>query len=532
MPKAICNNCLFFLSLNVYNALLVKQKYMINSYLRDLVQSNHRVIIPDFGAFLKKDKAATSLENSVTFSPFLRFNDGLLEDYLIEKEHITREVASARVRQYVQDIKQTIAEQRPFYVDDLGAFYEDERSSVQFLFAETEKEAQRKFDELMSKSSAANVSTAMPELEVEASATPLAVVAQLEVEPAPEVKKRTTKKKEAEASSEEESEEVQTIMVKGKKKADMKEAKKRETKDANAVSKTIINVNVNTETDKEELARTDEKAKQLEAANSSLQRWMEEVEKRKEQQSQEEKKALESQVQPTPEELEAQRRRQEEVERALTEKRRRDEEEAKRKAEEEEARAAAEREREAALSAKGEAAQSGVREPLAAVWEEEVVGRRKRGSRGALLLLLVLLLVLVVAGVMWFWTPISEALGWESEYELTDEALTDNSYYYSASTPAPAPAPKPVVEEAAYSFIPAVSVQQQGAYYVVVGTFHMQNYAMTFCQTLHKLGLTPEIVKVGGDKFSVCVGKYGSMDEAKVALTRYTQKYGKAWILY
>lgn len=468
---------------------------MINSYLRELVQNNRRVIIPDFGAFLQKDKAATTLENSLTFSPFLRFNDGLLEDYLVEKEHLTKEVASAKVRQYVQEIKQTIANQRPYYVDDLGAFFEDERGSVQFLFAETEKEARRKFEELTAASAQPNVA----EVEVESIAAPEVVL---------EERKKPARKKAVQVENEEDSEEeadddAKMISVKGRKKVDVKEAKTRETKDNSAVSKTIVNVTVNTDKDKKEQNHVEEKSKQLEAANSSLQRWMEEVEKRKEQQAQEEKQASAVQ-QPTPEELEAQRRRQEEIEHALIQKRRRDEEEdAKRKAESE-----------AALRV----ADSGQQAPPA-VWEEEVVERKKGGSRGAILLLVMLAFVLAAAATLWFWDDIQAILGWEGDMLVpdTEEVI--------ATTLEP---------EA--TFVPAVVSLQPGMCYVCVASFSQQQSRemITLCRILHSAGYTPEVVATSSDKFLVSVSKYRSVNEAKIALNLYAQKfaqkYGQPWI--
>jgi len=439
---------------------------MINNYLRELVQNNRRVIIPDFGAFLKKDKDTAKSDDFVTFSPFLRFNDGLLEGYLAEKKNITKEEASATVRRYVQEIKQTIAKQRPYYVDDLGAFYEDERGSVQFLYAETEKEALSKFEKAIA---AARVSTPtfMPDMEVK---TPAAVAAA--VEPVVEKKKRVTRKKVVEVISEEddddvaEVEEVKTVSVRGRKKAE-----------------TIINVNVtNNEKSKDE-QRAEEKSKQLEAANDSLQRWIAAEAKRKE----DEKKGLVSPPESADQkELEAKQHRQEEVENAV-----------RKKIEDEK------REREAAYTKPSE------------VWEEEVVGRRK-GGRGAILLLAIIVLVLASAGAMWFWTPISEIFGFD-EPDIID--------YYDPIIETKPVTPPPAVST---SFVPAVSAQQPNMYYVVIGSFTQQQIKemMTICQTLHNAGFTPEIVKTSS-KFSISVGKYRTLNEAKVTLSRYSQKFGK-----
>ena len=106
---------------------------MIVNHLRKFVEDNHRVIIPNLGAFLRKSNANIPFEASITFSPFLRFNDGLLENLLAEKEHLAKEAASKAVIGFVEDLQASIAAKRPFYIKNLGAFYQDERKAVQFI---------------------------------------------------------------------------------------------------------------------------------------------------------------------------------------------------------------------------------------------------------------------------------------------------------------------------------------------------------------------------------------------------------------
>ncbi len=121
--------------------------------MKNLLQEHHRVIIPGLGALLKKDKSATAWEDSLTFSPFLRFNDGLLEGYIIEKERIGKAEAELQMHQLVKEIQQTIAQHYLFYIDGLGAFYEDGRGAVQFLCAKSKKEALHKLEALREESS-------------------------------------------------------------------------------------------------------------------------------------------------------------------------------------------------------------------------------------------------------------------------------------------------------------------------------------------------------------------------------------------
>ncbi|MGL4908849.1 MAG: hypothetical protein ACRC3G_05915 [Bacteroidales bacterium] len=119
---------------------------MINSYLAEFVQENPRVIIPGLGAFLTRYKTL----DKTTFSPFLRYNDSLLEDYVAKKENLTKELASERVSQFVADIKKNISEKKIYYISRMGFFYEDAHGLIQFMRAADEFQAQQKHQELIS----------------------------------------------------------------------------------------------------------------------------------------------------------------------------------------------------------------------------------------------------------------------------------------------------------------------------------------------------------------------------------------------
>ncbi|MGL4364251.1 MAG: hypothetical protein ACRCSB_03485 [Bacteroidales bacterium] len=118
---------------------------MITSYLADFVQDNPRVIIPNLGAFLTRYKTL----DKTTFSPFLRFNDGLLENHVVQMEGITLAQAGEKIAMLVGEIKKTIAEKRFYYIDKMGILYEDAHGLVQFLRASNEQLAQQKFQEIM-----------------------------------------------------------------------------------------------------------------------------------------------------------------------------------------------------------------------------------------------------------------------------------------------------------------------------------------------------------------------------------------------
>ena len=60
---------------------------MIKNYLKGLIESNSRVIVPDFGAFMVQTSAKGK---QISFNDFLKFNDGLLANEIIRAEKITK----------------------------------------------------------------------------------------------------------------------------------------------------------------------------------------------------------------------------------------------------------------------------------------------------------------------------------------------------------------------------------------------------------------------------------------------------------
>ena len=61
----------------------------MDKILVELLDKNSRVILPDFGAFIIKQKDP----KVVIFNEFLRYNDGLLIDYVASSQNIDKEAA-------------------------------------------------------------------------------------------------------------------------------------------------------------------------------------------------------------------------------------------------------------------------------------------------------------------------------------------------------------------------------------------------------------------------------------------------------
>ncbi|NPA37367.1 MAG: SPOR domain-containing protein [Chlorobi bacterium] len=100
----------------------------MEQYILDLIRENSRVIIPNFGAFI------VAHENGVTilFNNFLTFNDGLLIDYVKEKENVDTLEATDRISQFVARINDTLETTGSYELKGLGKFTKDSNGILRF----------------------------------------------------------------------------------------------------------------------------------------------------------------------------------------------------------------------------------------------------------------------------------------------------------------------------------------------------------------------------------------------------------------
>ncbi len=122
---------------------------MIATYIQELLATNNRVIVPNFGAFLvratSKSKDAKNLEEKlkdIYFSPFLKFNDELLEKHIIKKEDTTKEQAAEKIKEFIESVKSELDNEKPFEIKDFGKFIIDKQGKVQFITVAKEEKAE------------------------------------------------------------------------------------------------------------------------------------------------------------------------------------------------------------------------------------------------------------------------------------------------------------------------------------------------------------------------------------------------------
>lgn len=108
---------------------------MVGTVIHSLVSQGKRVIIPDFGAFLIKDASLNPVlvKENVTFSPFLRYNDGFLENELAHKCGLHTDEARQRLAAFVETVKDAIVTNEKIYeIPNFGYFFKDSRGNTAF----------------------------------------------------------------------------------------------------------------------------------------------------------------------------------------------------------------------------------------------------------------------------------------------------------------------------------------------------------------------------------------------------------------
>lgn len=111
---------------------------MVGTVIKSLISQGKRVIIPDLGAFLVKDSTLSTIltKENVTFSPFLKYNDGFLEGELAHRFGLHKDDASLQVVAFVDALKTAIyVDKKAFEVEGLGFFFKDMQGNITFSIA-------------------------------------------------------------------------------------------------------------------------------------------------------------------------------------------------------------------------------------------------------------------------------------------------------------------------------------------------------------------------------------------------------------
>ncbi|MGD9994764.1 MAG: SPOR domain-containing protein [Salinivirgaceae bacterium] len=102
---------------------------MISKYLKELIENNNRIIIPDFGAFMIQD---TPEGKQISFNDFLKFNDGLLINQIIKAEKISKTEAGEKITAFIQEVEKSFTDKKPYEIKEVGFLTKDNLGNIKF----------------------------------------------------------------------------------------------------------------------------------------------------------------------------------------------------------------------------------------------------------------------------------------------------------------------------------------------------------------------------------------------------------------
>lgn len=111
----------------------------INQYLKELLLLNDCVIIPEFGGFVANYKPATIENNQfsapskqIAFNSKLISNDGLLINFISERERIDYFTAKQKLADFVDETLLNLERNRNVYFEGVGYLHYDSRENLLF----------------------------------------------------------------------------------------------------------------------------------------------------------------------------------------------------------------------------------------------------------------------------------------------------------------------------------------------------------------------------------------------------------------
>lgn len=114
----------------------------VQEYIKQLLYDHNCVILPDFGGFVaNRYHSRVNLSQlrvepprkGIAFNRNLKTNDGLLADYISQKEEISFENASKWIADYVESLNQTLQNRKFAEVKGLGDFYLNSENNLVFV---------------------------------------------------------------------------------------------------------------------------------------------------------------------------------------------------------------------------------------------------------------------------------------------------------------------------------------------------------------------------------------------------------------
>lgn len=145
---------------------------MDKNLLIRLLSTSPKVILPGFGAFLRKTK-----DSHAVFTPFLRSDDGFLASEVSEEYGVSLDDAKEMVEAFVVHINDTITSKQHFYFEGVGTLSRDVNGAITFVMDLSKQ--------IPTEAEAVAETTHVPHIEPEAKAQPEPIAAPKVEAPSP-----------------------------------------------------------------------------------------------------------------------------------------------------------------------------------------------------------------------------------------------------------------------------------------------------------------------------------------------------------
>lgn len=113
----------------------------INGYISELLFSHECVILPGLGGFVTNYKSAhiQNVQNtfyppskSISFNKNLTNNDGLLANYIVQKENISYNIACSHIDRFTAELNTTLRNKKQYKLSNVGTLSLNTENQIQF----------------------------------------------------------------------------------------------------------------------------------------------------------------------------------------------------------------------------------------------------------------------------------------------------------------------------------------------------------------------------------------------------------------
>jgi nucleoid DNA-binding protein len=118
----------------------------MESYLLKILQSNTRVIVPEFGAFIVKQENPLA----IVFNEFLQYNDGVLIEAIVSQEGISNEEARQKIDAFILEINETLNLGKSYNLGTMGVLLKSQTGKISLEETGLQTEEKRRENDVIS----------------------------------------------------------------------------------------------------------------------------------------------------------------------------------------------------------------------------------------------------------------------------------------------------------------------------------------------------------------------------------------------